>query len=102
LAAENGHINVLEWAVSNDLDMSFDAPDALLITCHAANGDHVAVLDWVKDRGMWKATSNNIGVHLTCEAANNGRLQGLDWLWDKHFRHGLIKYGAVYAAVQAS
>lgn len=102
LAAENGHIHVLEWAVSNDLDMlSLDAPDALLITCHAANGDHVAVLDWVKDRGMWTATSNYIGVRLTCKAAKNtGRLQVLDWLWDNHFRHGLIKCAAVYAAVQ--
>jgi hypothetical protein len=102
LAAENGHIHVLEWAVSNDLErLSLDAPDALLITCHAANVDHIAVLDWVKDRGMWTATSNYIGVRLTCKAAKNtGRLQVLDWLWDNHFRHGLIKCAAVYAAVQ--
>jgi hypothetical protein len=81
LAAQNGHISVLEWLKWNNLERSFSANDASLIAHHAAKGGQVAVLDFVKDHSMLLTTSNSIARDCLCgEAANNGNLHVLDWL----------------------
>jgi hypothetical protein len=94
LAAQNGHVNVLEWTVTNNLGMSFFSLD---LAYRAAGGGQVAVLAWLRDRGML-TTEVFVVQDLSREAANNGHLQVLDWLLDHGFDHETIKYIAAYNA----
>ena len=54
MAAENGHVNVLEWAESKYLDLSY----SVIVSFSAAGGGQVAVLDWLNEREMVPTTDN--------------------------------------------
>ena len=72
-AAQNGHLNVLQWLRNHNQELSIKACDL------AAENGHLEIVIWFVENDC-HPDSNNF-----CEIAYNGHLHVLKWLYEKNY-----------------
>jgi hypothetical protein len=83
LAAEHGHLNVIEWAEENGIKSTFFEYLA------AATHGFVHILEWAKNRGVY------LDINVAKAAAEAGQVETLKWLFVNNISINVLVISAV-------